>query len=406
MKMKREFIVLLVCLCLAFVLTAGCTTPVMTPVTTPAATSPVTPAATPAVTIMPSLVGNWTGTSRGYVDASGYQAMEEAIRMNVTEQTDRLFKGQISFPENGTSVTKEFAGVLGADGKTIEDVEYPVGFSDGVVISADELELVFRDQGKPSTITIDSLKRSTASGKAASPAVQPVPVLLGKWNGSSMGYMDTAGYQVARDVLGMNITEQTDRLFKGQVTFVLNKTLVTKNFAGVIGPDGKTFKTVENPDGFSDGVILSADEIELTFRDNIEPSRVVIDSLRRSTATSPRVTLSTSAMPGIAGNWSGISTGYMKTASGYQVIKGTMTMNVTEQADRLFKGHIEYMINGSLVTKEFAGVFGRDGKTFETVEYPDGFSNGVVISADEIQLVFRNTDNPSDIAIDTFRRSK
>jgi hypothetical protein len=355
---------------------------------------------------MPSLVGNWTGTSRGYVDASGYQAMEEAIRMNVTEQTDRLFKGQISFPENGTSVTKEFAGVLGADGKTIEDVEYPVGFSDGVVISADELELVFRDQGKPSTITIDSLKRSTASGKAASPAVQPVPVLLGKWNGSSMGYMDTAGYQVARDVLGMNITEQTDRLFKGQVTFVLNKTLVTKNFAGVIGPDGKTFKTVENPDGFSDGVILSADEIELTFRDNIEPSRVVIDSLRRSTATSPGVTLSTSAMPGIAGNWSGISIGYMKTASGYQVIKGTMTMNVTEQADRLFKGHIEYMINGSLVTKEFAGVFGRDGKTFETVEYPDGFSNGVVISADEIQLVFRNTDNPSDIAIDTFRRSK
>ena len=210
MKMKREFMVILVCLCLAFVLTAGCTTPVTTPVTTPAATSPVTPAATPAVTVMPDLVGNWTGISRGYVDASGYQAMDEAIRMNVTEQTGRLFKGQISFPENGTSVTKEVAGVLGADGKTIEDVEYPVGFSDGVVISADELELIFRDQGKPSTITIDSLKRSTASGKAATPAVQPVPVLLGKWNGSSVGYMDTSGYQVARDVMGHE-RHRTDR---------------------------------------------------------------------------------------------------------------------------------------------------------------------------------------------------
>ena len=163
---------------------------------------------------------------------------------------------------------------------------------------------------------------------------------------------------------------------------------------------------MENPDGFSDGVILSADEIELTFRDNVDPSRVVIDSLRRSTATSPGVTLSTPVMPGIAGNWSGISIGYMKTASGYQVIKGTMTMNVTGQADRLFKGQVEYVMDGSPVTKEFAGVFGRDGKTIETVEYPDGFSNGVIISADEIQLVFRNTDNPSDIAIDTFKRSK
>ncbi|MCX6701001.1 MAG: hypothetical protein NTV68_13975, partial [Methanomicrobiales archaeon] len=176
--------------------------------------------------------------------------------------------------------------------------------------------------------------------------------------------------------------------------------------AGVIGPDGKTFKTVESPDGFSNGVILSEDEIELTFRDNVDPSRVVIDSLRRSSATNPGVTFAAVVMPGIFGDWAGISTGYMKTTSGYQVIKGTMTMNVTEQADRLFKGHIDYVINGSPVTKEFAGVFGRDGKTLETVEYPDGFSNGVFISADEIQLVYRNTDNPSDIAIDTFKRSK
>lgn len=402
MKMKREFMVLLVCLCLAFVLATGCTTQVSTPAATPTAT----PAATPAGTVLPSLVGNWTGMSRGYVDASGYQATEEVIRMNVVEQTDRLFKGQLSFPENGTLTTKEFAGVLGADGKTIEDVEYPGGFSDGVVISADEIELIFRDQAKPSTITIDSLKRSTASSKVATPAIQPMPGLLGKWNGSSLGYMDTSGYQVARDVLGLNVTEQTGRLFKGQVTFLLNKTVVTKNLAGVIGPDGKTLKTVESPDGFSDGVILSADEIELTFRDNVYPSRVVIDSLWRSTATSPGVTFSASVMPGIVGNWSGISIGYMKTTSGYQVIQSTMTMNVTGQADRLFKGHIGYVINGSPVTKEFAGVFGRDGKTIETVEYPDGFSNGVVISADEIQLVYRNTDNPSDIAIDTFKRSK
>ena len=68
-------------------------------------------------------------------------------------------------------------------------------------------------------------------------------------------------------------------------------------------------------------------------------------------------------MPGIIGNWSGITTGYKETTSGYQVIKGTIIMKVTEQKDRLFKGQVAYMVNGSPVTKDFAGVFGRDGKT-------------------------------------------
>ena len=327
--------------------------------------------------------------------------------MNVVEQTDRLFKGHLSFPENGTVTTKEFAAILGADGKTIETVEYPSGFSDGVVISADEIELIFRDEANPSTITIDSLKRSTAANQTATPAVQPMPNLLGKWNGTSTGYsMETSGYQVSRTVVSINVTEQKDRLFKGQVAFVMNKTVVTKDFAGVFGRDGKTFKTVESPDGFSDGIIISADEIELIFRDNDDPSRVDIDSLRRSTATNQTATSAVLAMPGIIGNWSGNSTGYRESAFGYQVIQGTMTMKVTEQKDRLFKGQVAYVINGTPVTKDFAGVFGRDGKTIETVEYPDGFSDGVVISADEIQLIFRNTDYPSEIAIDTFKRSK
>ena len=152
MKMKQEFMVLLVCLCLACILIAGCTTPTTTPAVTPTATpistQAVTPAATlpnttvvtPIVTDMPDLRGNWTGTSGGYVDTSGYQVFNEEIRLNVVEQTDRLFKGQILFPQNGTVTTKKFAGTLGTDGKTIKEVEYPGGFSDGVVISSDEIE--------------------------------------------------------------------------------------------------------------------------------------------------------------------------------------------------------------------------------------------------------------------------
>jgi hypothetical protein len=354
---------------------------------------------------MPNLVGNWTGNSRGYVDTSGYQGVDEVIMMNVVEQTDHLFKGQLYFPLNGTVKTKEFAGVLGADGKTIEEVEYPDGFSDGVVISADEIELIFRDQANPSTITIDSLKRSTGASQAATSAVSAIPDLLGKWNGTSTGYMKTSGYQMARDVVSVNITEQKGRLFKGQVSYVMNKTLVSKEFAGVFGHNGQTFKTVESPDGFSDGVVISADEIELIFRDNADPSRVVIDLLKRSAASSQVAIPAGSSMPGLVGNWSGISSGFMRTASGYQVIQGAMTMKVSEQTDRLFKGQVAYVMNGTPVTKDFAGVFGRDGKTIETVEYPDGFSDGVIISADEVRLVFRSTSNPSDIAIDIFKRS-
>jgi hypothetical protein len=407
MKMKGKFMVLLLCLSFAFILVTGCTTPATTPAAT---TAKPTAGAIPVKgtsfsTAIPDLVGNWNGTSRGYVDTSGYQIVEEVIRMDVVEQNDRLFKGQLYFPLNGTMITKEFAGVLGADGKTIEDVEYPGGFSDGVVISADEIELIFRDQANPSTITIDSLKRSTAASQVTTSAVTAIPSLLGKWNGTATGYMKTSGYQLTRDVVSVNFTEQKGRLFRGQVSYVMNKTLVTKEFAGVFGRDGVTFKTIENPDGFSDGIILSADEIELSFRDNADPSRVVIDSLKRSAASSQVDTPASSSMPGLLGNWSGISSGYMQTASGYEVVQGTMTMKVTEQTDRLFKGQIAYMINGTLVTKEFAGVFGRGGQTMETVEYPDGFSNGVLISADEVQLVFWNTANPSEIAIDIFKRS-
>lgn len=141
---------------------AGCISsppPVTTPVS-PATTSPITSTTTPAVPSMPNLVGNWTGTSTGYMQTSGYQVVNGGMTMKVVEQQDRLFKGQVAYVMNGSVVTKEFAGVFGRDGKTIETVEYPDGFSDGVVISSDEIELIFRDNANPSRIAIDTFKRS------------------------------------------------------------------------------------------------------------------------------------------------------------------------------------------------------------------------------------------------------
>ncbi len=146
----------LIILLLGLVLCAGCTsTNPVTPVISPAATQ------TSAVFIgMPNLIGNWTGGSAGYEYNSGYQVFGGAIVFQVVEQKGRFFSGHVVFVSNGTTKIKDFAGVIGLDGKTFKTVEYPNGFTDGVIESPDEMELTFRDPGTPSTIAWDSLKRT------------------------------------------------------------------------------------------------------------------------------------------------------------------------------------------------------------------------------------------------------
>jgi hypothetical protein len=127
------------------------------------------------------------------------------------------------------------------------------------------------NQATPATTTTPAIK-----------VVAGMPNLIGNWTGTYAGYIEETGYQVFYGVVTMKVTEQNDRLFKGQTTFLVNGTVITTNFAGVLSRDGKSFETVEYPDGFSDGVILSEDEIELIFRDNTNPSRIAIDTLKRS----------------------------------------------------------------------------------------------------------------------------
>lgn len=81
-------------------------------------------------------------------------------------------------------------------------------------------------------------------------------------------------------------------------------------------------------------------------------------------------------------------------------------MTVVEQNGRLFKGHVSFPMNGTMVTKDIAGALSLDGRNFNTVEYPSGFSDGVIISADEIEMIYMDTTDPSKIAIDTLKRSK
>jgi hypothetical protein len=148
--MKRIVFCLLL---IGIALSAGCTTS-SAPVT---ATTP----SAPAVSGMPDLVGNWTGSFEGYMDTTGYQAFHDSITLTITEQKGRLFRGHVTFMANGTLVTKDIAGALSRDEKTFETIESPDGFSDGVIISADEMEMIFRDTTAPTSIAIDTFKRST-----------------------------------------------------------------------------------------------------------------------------------------------------------------------------------------------------------------------------------------------------
>ena len=138
---------LLFVLLIGIALSAGCTTVNTTP---------------PAVMSIPNLVGNWTGPMRGYDETVGYTEFSGAnLTMVVIEQNDRFFSGQMSYPsKNGTLKNEEFAGVFHRDGKIFRIVEYNGGYDEGLVISEDEIEMIYMEDNDPSGIEIDSLKRS------------------------------------------------------------------------------------------------------------------------------------------------------------------------------------------------------------------------------------------------------
>jgi hypothetical protein len=130
------------------VLISGCTTP-----------APAT--GTSTVAGSPALTGNWTGSMQGDIEGTGYTTYSNGtMTLTVTSQNDRLFSGRMVIPlGNGTDRIKEFAGVIGRDGKTLTLVEHGGGYSTGTLISPDELEIIYANDAEPFSIVIDSLKR-------------------------------------------------------------------------------------------------------------------------------------------------------------------------------------------------------------------------------------------------------
>ena len=142
--MKTVITILLLILA---VLTCGCTT--------------ATPAVSPVQkTVIPNLIGNWTGPMLGFDEREGFTDHPNLTAvMMVSEQHGRVFSGFITFRSNGTESIDEFAGVVGSDNRTLTIAEHGGGYCTGEVLSPDEIELIYMQDGSPYSISIDSFKR-------------------------------------------------------------------------------------------------------------------------------------------------------------------------------------------------------------------------------------------------------
>ena len=142
--MKTAFTILLLILA---VLASGCTT--------------ATPAVVPVQkTVIPNLTGNWTGPMLGFDEREGFTDHPNLTAvMTVSEQHGRVFSGFITFRSISTESTDEFAGVIGRDNRTLTIAEHGGGYCTGEVLSKDEIELIYMQDGSPYSISIDSFKR-------------------------------------------------------------------------------------------------------------------------------------------------------------------------------------------------------------------------------------------------------
>jgi hypothetical protein len=114
---------------------------------------------------IPNLVGNWVGTGPGYNEEAGYvdEADFGTVTFNITEQNGRVFNGEMTYLMNGTDVNEGFAGAIGADDKTLYIAEFVSGYDFGTVISEDEIELIYIQDGEqdsgPGEIFVQTLRR-------------------------------------------------------------------------------------------------------------------------------------------------------------------------------------------------------------------------------------------------------
>ena len=117
---------------------------------------------------VPNLLGNWTGLGTGFGPYAGEDGSSKPIEnwsFNITigEQKDRLFAGNMTYMgENGTEIVEGFAGAIGLDDKTLYIAEFNAGYDLGMIISDNDIELIYLQDGKKGDTAIDRLHRIKA----------------------------------------------------------------------------------------------------------------------------------------------------------------------------------------------------------------------------------------------------
>lgn len=114
---------------------------------------------------VPDLTGKWTGLESWFSEVNGSVKLTEnqSLNLTVVEQKDRLFTGNLTYMlDNGTESVEGFAGAIGLDNKTLYLAEFNEGYDLGTIISDDEIELIYLQDGKMAQTTIGRLHRIKA----------------------------------------------------------------------------------------------------------------------------------------------------------------------------------------------------------------------------------------------------
>jgi hypothetical protein len=113
---------------------------------------------------VPNLLGKWSSSWNAYAEGKGYSNSTEIglIKFTFSEQKERIFAGNLTTKlKNQTEITEGFTGAIGLDNKTLYFAEFNKGYSIGTIISNDEIELIYLEDGKNGSVAIDELHRIT-----------------------------------------------------------------------------------------------------------------------------------------------------------------------------------------------------------------------------------------------------
>jgi hypothetical protein len=108
-------------------------------------------------------------------------------------------------------------------------------------------------------------------------------------------------------------------------------------------------------------------------------------------------------IPNLVGNWVGTGPGYNEESGYVEDTDNILTFSITEQQGRIFNGELTYQLNGTDVVESFAGIIDSDNKTIYIAEFVSGYDVGTIISEEEIDMMYLDSE-AGEVFIETLHR--